>query len=106
MGTKRMSRMKKLKLRKNKKTRTQKRKRSSSQTQKRKRSSSKRKVRFQKGGLSLPSSISNIGYSVLGTGQSIVDGWNGKPSSYAYVNSSPESQSPINGLYQAHHNVI
>ena len=97
MGTKRMSRTKKLKLRKNKKTRTQRR----GQTQRRKRSS-----RRFKGGSIFPSSISNIGYSILGTGQSVMDGWNGKPSSYAYVNSSPESQSPINGIYQAHHNTI
>jgi hypothetical protein len=100
MGTKRMSRTKKLKLRKNKKTRTQRR----GQTQRS--SQRQRKVRFYKGGNILPSSISNIGYSILGTGQSVIDGWNGKPSSYAYVNSSPESQSPINGIYQAHHNTI
>jgi hypothetical protein len=103
MGLKRMSRTKKLKLRKNKKTRTQRR----GQTQRRARGSRRqRKVRFYKGGNILPSSISNIGYSILGTGQSVIDGWNGKPSSYAYVNSSPESQSPINGIYQAHHNKI
>ena len=90
---KRMSRTKKLKLRKNKKTRTRGSRR-------------QRKVRLYKGGNILPSSISNIGYSILGTGQSVMDGWNGKPSSYAYVNSSPESQSPINGIYQAHHNTI
>ncbi len=95
-----MSRTKKLKLRKNKKTRTQRR----GQTQRS--SQRQRKVRFYKGGSIFPSSISNIGYSILGTGQSVMDGWNGKPSSYAYVNSSPESQSPINGIYQAHHNTI
>jgi hypothetical protein len=72
----------------------------------------KRRVRFvnkqleRKGGGFLPSSISQIGYSVIGTGQSIMDGWNGKQSSYAYINPSPESQAPINGLYQSNHGKI
>jgi hypothetical protein len=60
----------------------------------------------QKGGGILPSSISQLGYSVMGTGQSIVDGWNGKTSSFSYVNPSPENQIPVNGIYKANHNII
>lgn len=60
----------------------------------------------QKGGGILPSSVSQLGYSIMGTGQSIVDGWNGKSSSFSYVNPSPESQMPVNGIYQANHNII
>jgi hypothetical protein len=60
----------------------------------------------QKGGGILPSSVSQLGYSVMGTGQSIVDGWNGKTSSFSYVNPSPENQIPVNGIYKANHNII
>jgi hypothetical protein len=60
----------------------------------------------QRGGNILPSSISHLGYTVLGTGQSIVDGWNGKSSSFSYVNASPESQIPIDGVYKSNHNII
>jgi hypothetical protein len=74
-------------------------------TQKRKQI--KRKIRShnrQKGGNILPSSVSQLGYSVMGTGQSIVDGWNGKTSSFSYVNPSPEVQKPMrDGIYQANH---
>jgi len=60
----------------------------------------------QKGGGILPSSVSQLGYSVMGTGQSIVDGWNGKTSSFSYVNPSPENQIPVNVIYKANHNII
>ena len=61
----------------------------------------------QKGGGILPSSVSQLGYSVMGTGQSIVDGWNGKTSSFSYVNPSPEFQNPVKGgIYKANHNII
>ena len=62
-----------------------------------------RKMRLQKGAGILPSSVSQLGYSVLGSGQSILDGWNGRSSSFSYVNPSPENQMPINGVYQANH---
>lgn len=73
----------------------------------RSRKSTSRKLRIKKGGGILPSAISQIGYSITGTGQSIIDGWNGKPSSFAYVNSSPEVQRTIDdGYYKSHHNTI
>lgn len=62
---------------------------------------------YKKGGGIIPSSVSQLGYSVMGTGQSIVDGWNGKPSSFAYVNPSPEHQIPANnGYYTGNHGVV
>jgi hypothetical protein len=61
----------------------------------------------QKGGGILPSSVSQLGYSVMGAGQSIVDGWNGESSSFSYVNPSPEIQNPVKGgIYKANHNII
>jgi hypothetical protein len=69
--------------------------------------SKSRKLRIKKGGGIFPSAISQIGYSITGTGQSIIDGWNGKPSSFAYVNSSPEVQRTMDdGYYKSHHNTI
>ena len=65
-----------------------------------------RSYNSQRGGNLLPSSINHLGYTILGTGQSIVDGWNGKPSSFSYVNASPESQIPIDGIYKVNHNNI
>ena len=62
---------------------------------------------YKKGGGIIPSSVSQLGYSVMGSGQSIVDGWNGKPSSFAYVNPSPEHQIPANnGYYTGNHGVV
>lgn len=62
---------------------------------------------YKKGGGIIPSSVSQLGYSVMGSGQSIVDGWNGKPSSFAYVNPSPEHQLPANnGYYTGNHDVV
>jgi len=65
-----------------------------------------RKMRLQKGAGILPSSVSQLGYSVLGSGQSILDGWNGRSSSFSYVNPSPENQIPIDGLYKANHMIV
>jgi hypothetical protein len=63
-------------------------------------------MRMKKGGNLIPNSIARIGYSITGNGQSFLDGWNGKSSSFSYVNPSPENQLPINGIYQAKHGVL
>jgi hypothetical protein len=92
------------------KTKTQKRNRHTRTKHMRTKHMRKRHSRYrhhnQKGGGILPSSVSQLGYSVMGTGQSIVDGWNGKTSSFSYVNPSPENQIPVNGIYKANHNII
>ena len=92
------------------KTKTQKRNRHTRTKHMRTKHMRKRHSRYrhhnQKGGGILPSSVSQLGYSVMGTGQSIVDGWNGKTSSFSYVNPSPENQNPVNGIYKANHNII
>jgi hypothetical protein len=53
----------------------------------------------RRGGGIIPSGITQIGYSIIGTGQEVVDGWNGEPSAYASVNPSPEVQRTVNGSY-------
>ena len=64
------------------------------------------RIGMKKGGNLIPNSIARIGYSITGNGQSFLDGWNGKSSSFSYVNPSPENQLPINGIYQAKHGVL
>jgi hypothetical protein len=65
-----------------------------------------RRIKRRGGGI-IPSGISQIGYSVMGAGQSMADGWNGKSSSFSYVNPSPEIQHPVNvGMYQSNHGIL
>jgi hypothetical protein len=61
--------------------------------------SKKLKIVKRRGGGIIPSGITQIGYSIIGTGQEVLDGWNGEPSAYASVNPSPEVQMPVNGSY-------
>lgn len=82
----------------NKKNKTQRKYKSKKQ--------SRVRIGMKKGGNLIPNSIARIGYSITGNGQSFLDGWNGKSSSFSYVNPSPESQLPVNGIYQANHGVI
>jgi len=62
----------------------------------------------RRGGGIIPSGITQIGYSILGAGQEVVDGWNGESSSFASVNPSPEVQMPVNGssYYRSNHGVL
>lgn len=50
--------------------------------------------------------ISQLWYSMLGTGESIYNKWNGLPSSFSNVNPSPEVQKPIDTYYESNHNII
>ena len=60
-----------------------------------------------RGGGIIPSSISQMGYSVMGAGQSMADGWNGRSSSFSYVNPHAENQQPVDGgLYQTNHGIL
>jgi hypothetical protein len=59
-----------------------------------------------RGGGILPSSISNIGYSIIGSGESFLDGLNGKRIPYSQI-ASPEEQKLLNnGYYTSNHGVI
>lgn len=61
----------------------------------------------RRGGGIIPSGISQLGYSVLGAGQSMADGWNGRSSSFSYVNPHASEQQPINGgLYKSNHGIL
>ena len=65
-----------------------------------------RRIKRRGGGI-IPSSISQMGYSVMGAGQSMADGWNGKSSSFSSVNPSAENQQPVDGgLYQSNHGIL
>jgi hypothetical protein len=73
----------------------------------RKKLHSKRNRRRIHGGGIIPSSITQIGYSVMGAGQSMADGWNGKSPSFSSVNPSAENQQPVDGgMYQANHGIL
>lgn len=65
----------------------------------------KKRIRSRGGGI-IPSGITQMAYSVIGSGQSVVDGWNGKSSSFSSVNPSPEDQLPVDGIYQSNHGVL
>ena len=61
----------------------------------------------RRGGGKIPSTISQMGYSVLGAGQSMADGWNGRSSSFSSVNPHASDQQPVDGgLYQSNHGIL
>ena len=65
-----------------------------------------RRIKRRGGGI-IPSTISQMGYSVLGAGQSMADGWNGRSSSFSSVNTHASDQQPVNGgLYQSNHGIL
>ena len=67
---------------------------------------SSKRVKRRGGGL-IPSGITHMGYSILGTGQQLIDDWNGESSSYARVNPSPEVQRTVDGsYYKSTHGVL
>lgn len=52
--------------------------------------------------------ISQLSNSIIGTAQYVYDGWNGKPSSFTNVYTSPETQIPLksNQNYKSTHYLI
>lgn len=109
---KKSSRLSNKKLRQSMRKRKQSMRKRKQSMRKRKQSMKKQSMRKQSnmkkiGGGIIPSPVSQFGYSILGTGQSIVDGWNGKSSSFAYVNPSPETQKPVDGTYyKGNHGIV